>query len=344
MKKFVINISTLIIPIILILVVVNYIGDSANLFKAGYEFKIAKIIAKKNYVTNLHNYDERLFQKEIIKTMKKAPEIIVLGSSSSMFIDRTLLKNNNIYNNSVSGASLEDYIAIYQIYKEYNKTPKTIIINIAPYQFNKNSTQERWKSIQHFYYNFYNKKEANNEINKYKEFFSLSYFQSSLPKFFKVITGKSEPLATRNKFNITITELTDGSHVYGKSYRDASKIEIEKKVSSLLAGDLPSIERFNSIDESIWAEFEKLISDMKKNNIIIEFFLCPLHPKIYNRIEEDYPMVLKTENLIIKYAKYHNIKLYGSFSPTLIGLDETFFYDGMHCKENGIKKILQSKD
>ena len=294
MKKFIINISILFVPIILILVVVNYIGDSANLFKTGYELKMAEIIIQGNYVTNIDNYDERIFQKEIIEHVKKAPEIIVLGSSRSMSIDRTLLGNTNVFNNSVSGASLEDYVAIYQIYKENNKMPKKVMIDIEPHLFNENNNQERWKSIQNFYYDFSNEKKSNTEINKYKELISLSYFQSSLPKLSKVSMGKGEPEATQNKFNRTNTKLTDGTLVYGKLYRDASKIEIEKKVSSLLAGDLYSIERFNSIDESIWTEFEKLISDMKKNNIIIEFFLCPHHPKIYNRIEEGYPMVLKT--------------------------------------------------
>ena len=48
---------------ILILVVVNYIGDSANLFKIGYESKMAEIVIQGNYVTNIDNYDDRIFQK-----------------------------------------------------------------------------------------------------------------------------------------------------------------------------------------------------------------------------------------------------------------------------------------
>lgn len=344
MKKFILNISILFTPIILTLVVVNYIGDSANLFKIGYESKMAEIIIQGNYVTNIDNYDDRIFQKEISERIKMAPEIIVLGASRSMFIDGTLLGSSNIFNNSVSGGSLEDYVAIYQIYKNNNKMPKKVMIDIEPYLFNKNNNQERWKSIQKYYYDFKNEKEPITEINKYEELISLSYFQSSLPKLLKVIQGEREPEATQNKFNKTNTKLTDGTLVYGKSYRDASNIEIEKKVNKFLAGDLYSLENFNSIDESTWAEFEKLISDMKKNNIIIEFFLCPYHPKVYNRIKDDYPMVLKTENMIVKYARDHNIKLYGSYSPIRIGLDETFFYDGMHCKEDGIKKIFQQKD
>lgn len=329
----------------LILIVVNYIGDSAHIFSEGYESKIAKIINNGNYVTNIDNYDERIFQEEIIKNMDTTPEIIVLGASRSMMINGSLLGNINFFNNSVSGASIEDYTAIYQAYKSCNKIPKTIIIDIEPYLFNKNNGQNRWMSLQKYYNDFYNisnfESVNNYGLNKYKELISFSYFQSSLSKIPKIILGNNEPIATNIKFNNTNTKLTDGTIVYGKPYRNASQNLIERKVNSFLATDLYSIERFKEIDKDIWTKFKKLILDMKKNDITIKFFLCPYHPKVYNRIKNDYPMVIETENSVLKFAKKNNITIYGTFNPGKIGFDKTYFYDGMHCKPKGIKKILQ---
>jgi len=339
MKKFILKISTFSIPILLAIVLVNYIGDSAHLYNTDYEVKMAKIVKQGDYVTNIDNYDERIFQKEIIENQENTPETIILGSSKAMFIDGALIGDSSVFNHAVSSASLEDYIAIYQLYKENNSLPQKVVIDVEPHLFNKNNKLERWKSIQDFYYNFKKETNSNNDIGKYEELISLSYFQSSLPKLFKVITGGAEPESTQSKFNSTNTKLTDGTLVYGKSIREGGKIRRDKKVSLLLAGKMSSIEEFNSIDKGLWKEFESLISDMRKNNITVEFFLCPHHPDVYNRVKEDYEMVIETEDLIVKYARDQNIKLYGSFSPYAFELDETFFYDGLHCNKDGLEKI-----
>ena len=49
----------------------------------------------------------------------------------------------------------------------------------------------------------------------------------------------------------------------------------------------------------------------------------------------------ETENWIRQYAHDYNIPLYGSYDPTCIkGLDETDFFDGLHCKGCGIAKFF----
>lgn len=343
MKNFIYKFLILTIPIVLILLSVNYFGDSANLFKVGYEIKMAKIIVNGKNVTNIDNYDERKFQKEVVTLMSQTPNTIVLGTSTAMLINAEFSKESGLFfNNSVSGSSLEDLVAIYQIYKENNKMPKRIIIGIAPYMFNKNHGQKRWESIEEFYYHFKNDNYKKSNTNNYKELFSLSYFQSSVKKIPNLISGNNEPKSTDKKFNTTNTKLIDGTVGYGESYRNASKSEIERRVKLKLAGDLYSIENFYIIDKNIWTEFEELIFDMKNNNIEIEFFLSPYHPEIYNRIKDNYQMVLESEKLIVKFAKEQNINLYGSFNPAKFGFDETFFFDAYHCKEIGTKEILHT--
>ncbi|AKP53032.1 hypothetical protein CA2015_3655 [Cyclobacterium amurskyense] len=53
-------------------------------------------------------------------------------------------------------------------------------------------------------------------------------------------------------------------------------------------------------------------------------------------------MVLKTENFIIKFCKKNKIKIHGSFDPSQAGLNESYFYDGMHSKEKAIEKLLKT--
>ena len=53
------------------------------------------------------------------------------------------------------------------------------------------------------------------------------------------------------------------------------------------------------------------------------------------------PIVFFLYWFVVKFAKEKEIEYFGSFSPQKAGVDNTDFYDGMHCKEHTIKKIMK---
>ncbi|TPN87886.1 hypothetical protein [Aquimarina algicola] len=342
MKYFISKVVLFVLPVLIALVSVNYFGDAAHIFDSKYEKKMVSIIEKKKNITNISNYDERVFQKELITTLNYNPDIIILGSSRTMMINSEYFPNKILYNNSVSGASIEDILAIYEINKVNNKNPKKIIIGIDPWLFNENNGQIRWKSIEQYYKKFHGDSDKIDlDIAKYKELISFSYFQESLLNLIGSITGSNELKETTKKYNDNATKLLDGSLVYGKDYRERDKDEVDRKAKSYVLGKIYSIEGFSSISSKIWEEFDKLIKDIRQNNIEVEFYVFPYHPHVYEKIHKEYQAVLEVENEIIRYSVEHNIKLTGSFNPQKLDMDESFFYDGMHCNERGIQKFME---
>ncbi|MXV39016.1 hypothetical protein GO491_10080 [Flavobacteriaceae bacterium Ap0902] len=341
MKYFIRKIIYSALPILILLVGINYIGDAAKIFNKKYEKEISKIILDGNFVTNITNYDDRILQRELIKGMSQPPQLLILGSSRTMLINSSYFSNQNIFNNSVSGASMEDIVAILNIYKTYHHSyPSKIIIGIDPWLFNENNGQNRWKSIASFY-------EPRDRINinslyKYKQLLSLSYFQASLKTLPDVLAKNSRPLITKIKYNQTNTKLNDGSLVYGESFRNATQNDIDAKIDHFIIGNIYSLGNFNVISEKLWSEFESLVKNLKTSNVQVEFFLAPYPPKVYDKVSIDYPNVLKTESQIEEFAMNNKIKIYGTFNPYKLGFDNTYFYDGMHCKENGIREILNN--
>lgn len=348
MKKFIYKTSLLTSLLLVVLVVINYMGDAANIFNSEYEKQMAKILINGDYVTNISNFDDRIFQKELIHDMESAPEILVLGSSRTMMINSDHFQNTKLFNSSVTGASMEDIIALFQMYKERNLLPKKVIIGIDPWLLNENNGQSRWKSIKNFY-NRYDKNANSNSIKfknfiyKYDQLISLSYFQASLKSLIKETEGNSKPLATINKYNSTNTKLLDGSLVFNSAYRDASQIEINFKIKRYIQGRIYSIENFEDISDDIWYKFKSFVLDLKNKNIAVNFFICPYAPLVFDKVSKEYPNVIRTENLINDFAQDNEIKVYGSFNPYKLGFDETYFYDGMHCKEKGNEKILNDE-
>jgi hypothetical protein len=344
MNRFIIKTSVFAIGILILLISVNYWGDAAKIFHTGYERNIANIIFENKNATNISNYDERILQKELINKIKSKPDILILGSSRTMLINSSYFENKKLINNSVSGASIEDCIAIYQMYKAKNILPKKIILGIDPWLFNENNGQQRWHSLQKEYYNFFSKtihKQKNILSDKTQQLVSFSYFQSSLRSLPAVILGKSNPIPSNKMYNESNTKIIDGSLAYSEKYRNVSVEDVNNKAKNYIANQIYSIENFDKISPKIFNEFNKLCKEIKTNDIELSFFLAPYHPLVYKKIKEDYKVVLEEENKIINYANQNNIRIFGSFNPVKIEIDNTGFYDGMHSKEKTIQKILE---
>lgn len=344
MQKFLVKITLTILPLIIVLVLVNYFGDSAKLFDNNHEKKLASIVNSNHNLTNISNYDERLFQKEIINGRDTVADIVVIGSSRTMLINSDLFPGKSLINNSVSGATIEDLVAIYHLYKLKDRLPEKIIIGLDPWTFNDNNKLERWKSLSKEYHAFHDSLVETDKYFKYHQLYSLSYFQSSIKSLITQIKEGDEPMATDEIYNVTNTIHPDGSLTYAEAFRNASPKEIESKIISYLDGDIYGIENYKTISLKVKQELELLIEDMHTHGIEVMFFLSPYHPRVYQFLKAHYSAIDQAEFYINTFASTRNIKVLGSFDPDRVDLGENDFYDAMHVREGGIKVIVTSSN
>ena len=350
MKVFIKRIIFYSVPVLLVLTSVNIIVDPANLV-SGIEIKIAKYLSQGFNVTNVPNIEERMLQKNIIQNLHTSPSIIILGSSRIMLIGKEYY-GDNCFNNGVSGASIEDIIAIYQLYIENDHSDfiRKIVIGIDPWLFNENNGQNRWESLANEYYGFLSKNPLpiikNIPLFKYSQFLSPSYFQASI-KFipeYLIQLKSNEYITPTNKINnIGFTRLNDGTIEYDTKYRSKSEIDIENEFKGYISGDIYSMENYFELSEKVINIFNLFIETITKNDTEIEFLLMPYPAMIYAYLtsNEKYKIISLVEDYIIFYGNEHNINVYGSYNPEQFGLNTNDFYDGMHLNNNGIKKVLK---
>jgi hypothetical protein len=178
---------------------------------------------------------------------------------------------------------------------------------------------------------------------KWSQLLSFSYFQISIRRLDDKIKSKSMPVATNSFYNRKNTKLLDGSLVYGDAYRTASLNEVEVKINKYIEGDIYGMNGFNGYFTEKFKVLDELCSDAIKNNIEVEFFLSPYPLKSFYALIERYPTIKILEDEINKYAESENIKVIGSFNPNQFELDNSFFYDGMHCKKEAILKLITAE-
>jgi len=347
------------LPLICLLVFVNYFVDPAKIFKINkYEKNIAEILLKELNVANISNYDERLLQKYYIEGLQNGKDIIVLGSSRAMGVNSTLFPNMNFFNNSVSGATIEDYIAIFEMYHKKKIKPKIVILGLDPWLLNKNNNQKRWKSIANYYNNFMSRPMLDRKsfdlksliynektflLNKYLQLFSLSYFQASIRDLFNI--GNERNFYSTNLIESDVAiKLFDGSLSYEKEYRLKFPQEVLKDAQRYVnRKPIYALDKYYELDKKAIYKFEEFIDFLSSKNITIIFFFTPYHPYVYNHLinSNEYKIVLEVESYFKRVSLQNNIYTIGSYNPEIYGFNENDFYDGMHPKKGAIEQLFE---
>jgi len=346
------------LPILFVIIGFNYFVDPANIFRGEkyYEKIVGYLLEGKN-VGNMTNYDERLLQREYIKGLSERREIAVLGSSRSLQIASSAFPGHSFLNNSVSGATIEDNMAIYWMYRKKDFIPSVVVIGLDPWLLNKYNYQGRYRSIVREYQEITKyiigqndgSKVSHYYQTKYFELISLSYFQSS---FWHLVKSLREGKKERSHFyptskNVSIEQmkLTDGTISYDINYRNVSPSEARLSAVQYAKKDpVYSLGNFTRLDPNLTEKFDKFIDLLNKDKVKVVFFLPPYHPAAYNILakSDKYKIIKEAQKYFEKYAKDKKIKLIGSYNPNDCYLGELDFYDGMHIKRESINRLFKS--
>jgi len=361
MIRFIIKFLLALFIILCIVSTVDYLGDPANLFnRRNIELNAAKIISKGKHVTNLYNYNERLFQKYISELDPIGPNVLILGSSRTMLLGSDRFISTPVYNCCVSGASIEDFLAILYLYQQNKKLPKEVILGLDPWILNDNNNQSRYETLNHEYNKMISLLKFNNLFNdkinktqsikskikkiifsdKIKAFFSPQYFRESI---YFLILNDPNIYQTDRIFNQTITELQDGTIYYGTNYIYNGASKIDSLINNYIQGNkIYSLQNFTELSINNKYAFEMLIQYLIRQDIAITFFIPPYPKKVYKYFCENknYNNVINAEKYFLEIASKYKIKTIGSYNPEILGLTDNDFYDGMHCNLQCIYKLV----
>lgn len=348
MRDFIKRGLIFIIPLVLIIILTNYFVDPANLFSSEFEEELADILINDQNAAGVYNYDERIFQREYIERMENKNETAVLGSSRSLQIRDEMIDSDGFFNHGVSGAVLEDYIAITEIYRENDKLPDKIILGINPWIFNRYNVEERWRSVEEYYYSFFDSDYQLDESLMERQFgrnfmqlFSATYFQASFEALIKGQAFKDIEATEEESLDVP-TKLSDGSLVYQRPRKNISPEDAEIEAQNYIRNGVYSLENFSELDSDYLNQFEQLIEFYQQEGVELVFYLAPYHPLVFDYLDdnEKYHIIYQVEEYIREFAAKNKIEVVGDYSPYELNLDQGDFHDGMHPKENVMEEIF----
>ena len=277
--------------------------------------------------------NERNFIKSRIEVETISPEIIVLGSSRVMQIGSSSTGKETL-NLSVSGASVEDDVAIWKL-ASVKFDPNLVLIAADPWLFNSKSGQDRWRTLEAEYYSSLlelgiDMEKLSATVERKKE-----VHNNILVDLYEAI-NISKITAANDSPEFIDKIRRDGSRVYNLSYANQPNKQIEIGAVSFASYAMKPYE--NSIStEKI---FEKFIREVNKNYRVI-LVLSPYHPKLYKFMKSEDTKFIDIENKFIDLSKKLGVEIIGSYDPEQVGCSISDFYDGMHPKDSCMDKVIK---
>ena len=327
MLKFLKKISLILLPVFA-MAGFNLCVDPQMLFNKGPLYVVTQELEAEQTAECYSDFDEREFKRLLLQSERFTQvDVLVLGSSRAMTINEDAFSGQKVLNLAVSGATLEDLLALWHLAESHVKY-KTLLLVLDPWILNPEHGDIRWKTLVPQY------QEALAALNsppasvsgktlwqtKVREIFSPLYFMDSV-----------DALSKERKSLLGVRR--DGSIIYRTPPPEYKESE----------GPIYKLSPFPQIDKFYRANLERWLSSLKKSDHKVVLWFAPFRPDTYRRLsaEPDYRNFRETEAYFKELSQEMDFKTFGSYDPSQESLTAADFWDGIHLLPSKVKEYLQ---
>ena len=365
---FVLRVFIAAVLILGVIVGMNYFVDASQVITSRGQDQMAELVLAGNIVAVPENYNERVYQMALLERMKEMPSTIVLGSSRGTYLSKEVTGYPNLFNHCVSGACIEDYYAIPELYAEkFGKYPDRVIMEISPWVLNEYNPELRWieifsyrSTIEKLYEKLNGRKpEAKNEIgdtnpfevdgkpfySKESPWFSLPYFQYNC----YVLSQKGLDALNGNPAQISTdpdeaAELPDGSVRNPADQENPNLRRLAQVKSETGAVTFEYAHRMTEVGVKESTALEALIKELQDHGAEIILFLAPFSPTqcTYSFDQDLNPGFRLAEEYLRDLTEKKEIRLIGGYDSRAFGLTDEQYIDYSHPDKSAIKTVWES--
>ena len=311
--------------------------------------------------------DERRPRTQHIKLLSKI-DTLALGSSRLFTVTSDMFPaGTKLYNASMSGATVWDYVGIWQQFKEQNNIPKQVIIYADTWVFNKNIWQKyRWIAVAPSVFAFLQDSSANDQdrasLLRYaaQEYVVGEFFQLTDLLNPGIIKESLLQLKTRLqggdiKSDYVIDIQAHPEHLAAWKNDGSEIVPIEDRTPKPLAeiteigrntglGSMYMYMRDWDVDDNIVALFRLLLTDMTAHGVNVLVVQPPFQHEAYKALSHnlEYKEIMPSFDAAMEDVSEQNtgISYCNAVNPHVIGCNETEFVDSSHPMASCEQKIL----
>ena len=354
----------LLLPIPLFMVFFSYTVDRSGFFQGALApRRIVDLMLEGKDVTNFEQMDERQVVQLYAQDVPETPEVVGIGSSRILQFTRKLVGSDSFFNMGVTGADVRDNMTSYYKMITYGKAPKVLIWSIDPWVFYNSEAAYDSRADAELYNEFLTNVlgvetdyEEPDKVELWKALADPAYFQGNVAYYVenrgqstvKDDDGNSiefNPVAGDPMKQTATIKRSDGSVLYGTEFRGRTSDQV---LSDALAASQTfnsvHMEGFNALSPVQEEAFDAFIRYARSQGTTVILVLSPWHPFLYEYLlteADQHKGFFEVETWLRQYCAQNDIPLYGSYDPECVpGIVAEDFFDGLHCKDTGIKKFF----
>ena len=354
----------LLAPILVFMVAFSYNVDRSGLFQGALApRRIVDLMLQGYDVTNFEQMDERQVVQLFAQDVEQAPEAIGIGSSRVLQFNRENTGVDTFFNMGVTGADVRDNMTSYYKMVSYGKTPKVLLWSVDPWVFYGSEDAFDARADADLYNEFLTKVlnvptdyEEPDQVELWKALADPAYFQGNVDYYVK---NRGQATVTDDDGNTiefnpvqgdpydqtTTIKRSDGSVLYDVAFRTQTEEQIRQLAAeACMSFNSVHMEGFDKMSTTQIQAFESFMDYAKAQGTTVILVLSPWHPYLYGYLltePEEHKGFFEVENWLRTYCAKNNVPLYGSYDPECIeGLEETDFFDGLHCSGTGIARFF----
>lgn len=349
------------IPVLGLLIFVNYKADPGNLFGAAPEKMVELFMQGKSAYVKSGNVEEREVDKKIIEALEEAPDCIAVGPSLVRWINSDMVGSDSFYNLGMSSGNGYDVLAIFGQLERNGKMPERVLFCVDTLFFDKtfiqnNKTWLRYEDDVQYALDMIGSSTKlddsrleilESKTARYRQLISPTYFQSSMEYISVNGISNDAKIGEPDKDYEGAYYLKDNARVSSYSVENISRADVEEIMRRYIAGESNStldnaVTPNKHLDPEQVDNFKRLITYLQDNDVEIKFFLHPFSPLVWDHITEsgEYPMIGELDSFIREYAAEKEIPVTGSYDPYEVGCNNEDFQDYRHMKAESLYKYF----
>lgn len=345
MKKRVLRIVCLVLPILALIIFTNVYVDPANLYHDVASEVASNVLAGKSVFVTSGNLDERHLKKAVIEGMPKEGTTIVLGPSFSMGISTG---EEGFYNLAMSAADYYDYLAVLGIMEYNGKHADKVILTIDSYCFNRKFVESftahtALKEYSQYMLDILNgvdtKTPGEHDLSmtwqRVLQSLSVTYFQGAVDMVKANGSLKAERVGLAESDCKSAYYRSDASYAYDEVTENAT-FEYHNEYCGSYNLDF-NLTQGVHIDSEYADTFDRLIKYLQDNGTEVELFLSPVSPSLWDSYDAtNHPLMAELADYATTLSDKYGVKIIGSYNPYDLGLTDADFCDIHHLRNTSL--------
>jgi hypothetical protein len=355
-----VRVFALILGVLLAAVVaVNLVGAWSSAREEAALQAVPGALRPGEVVLGYRNVDERRFQRGRLGVIPR-PRVVAFGSSRVMQLTGALagVEPTAFYNLGMSGATVEDYIGLWEILRRQGKIPERAIFSIDPWIFNADVEQVRWRALSREIDAFAEGRGRWAAVDvalagwsRAKELVSYEVLRDSTRRLRRALRGRPAAKAGAGDAPIVPEQAVadrqalraDGSLIYDGAFQRRSPLEVQEDTVRWAATNGPGLARLRWNGERLRL-LETLWRDLRARGVRIVAYLPPYHPAAWRAIDGDARQREALDQVraaIAGLAAKLDIPFRDFADPASIPCAADEFFDGQHARPSCLQKLLR---